>query len=385
MTNKRLTKSEIAALAQLRKSLDSFTGDLKKAVDCDVKKNAMPGVGTQVPAPGKAPMAMAEKSSSKKGKIVLPGKAKIKTISAEGSGGKVTKGLQKGMAEDLKAVGNMQTQSKDAPVTKGPGMKATAAAAKPMQKDAMDVALGLGAKSPMKPAGLPGMTSGKASAPKSNAGIGEDTKASLGWMKDRGTKDFSSKATAPTVGVGQAKAFVKKPGADEFLASKDNSEISGDEKRAAGIGFLSNLISKFKGAGNKNWSDLRGAGSTSAGKVVRRMGARMALAETSPQAVQGELNSGKFKSLAAGAPNQAPKGGTPLTGFKSLVNKAEAAITKKGLVKDEKTPGMPKAPGAPAAAPKMQQTSPSGAPAGAGQSNAAPATATNKAPKAPKA
>jgi len=351
-------------------------------------------------------MAMAEKSPTKK-KFSIPGAGKIKKVAAPGSGGKITKG-------------------------KGLKKAADCATPEPIRKDAMDVALGIGKRTPMKPASLPGMTAHPDS-------VGQDTRDSLAWVKEQGQKvaaggDVKSPAdvfsqsspnknvptqdtqypkfirkpgadvfsqSSPNKNVPtqdtQYPKFIRKPGADEHLAAakaKENipqADITSEEKRAAGIGFLSNLISKFKGIGNKNWADLRGAGGASAGKAVNRMGARMALSETSPHAVQSEMNSGKFKSLAGGAPNQAPKGGTPLSGFKSLVHKAELAIAaKKGIIKkDEKAPGAPAAPKAPSVAPapaaaaktpKLQQTGPTGAPAGTGQANAAPPSA--KPPKA---
>jgi len=323
-------------------------------------------------------------------KEVLPGDKKSQVVVAEGSGGGI---IKKSLTEtDLKSVGNMQAQASASPVRQGAGMQATKAAASkpPLQKDAMDVAVGVGARSPM-PAGrpkLPGMTPSRSVKPATpNASVSAEQKPA---------------------------AFIRKP-VGEVAKQPDSSEISAAEKKAAGIGFLSNLISKFRGTGNKTWSDLRGAGTVSAGKAVSRMGARMALAETSPSQVQNELKG--FKSLAGGAPNQPKAGGTELKGFKSLVHKGETSpsqvqnemkgfkslaggapnqpkagagtelkgfkslVHKGEMQKDEKgIPAAPKAPGAPAPAtatpkaPKIALTGPTGA-KGASQSNAAPPSA----------
>jgi hypothetical protein len=51
------------------------------------------------------------------------------------------------------------------------------------------------------------------------------------------------------------------------------------DKKAAGVGFLSNLIAKYKGVGNKTWSDLAGAGPATADRLNRTTGTRMALSE----------------------------------------------------------------------------------------------------------
>jgi transposase-like protein len=51
------------------------------------------------------------------------------------------------------------------------------------------------------------------------------------------------------------------------------------DKRAAGIGFLSNLITRFKGVGNKTWANMAGRGPANIARAARTAATRMALSE----------------------------------------------------------------------------------------------------------
>jgi hypothetical protein len=84
-----------------------------------------------------------------------------------------------------------------------------------------------------------------------------------------------------------------------------SSKITGAEKRAAGIGFLGSLISRFKGIGNKGWEEARGSGPVSAARAARTAATRMALSEKKSETVA--------KATAAEANKE-------IKGFKSLAN-----------------------------------------------------------------
>jgi len=247
--------------------------------------------------------------------------------------------------------------------------RATKAAGNPpLQKDAMDVAVGVGPRSPM-PAGrpkLPGMTPSRSVKPATpNASVSAEQKPA---------------------------AFIRKP-VGEVAKQPDthwypsNSDIIG-----IGGGFLTNLISKFRGTGKvtkgetspsqvqnelKGFKSLAGGApnqpKAGVGTELKGFKSLVHKGETSPSQVQNEMKG--FKSLAGGAPNQPKAGaGTELKGFKSLVHKGEMQKDEKGI------PAAPKAPGAPAPAtatpkaPKIALTGPTGA-KGASQSNAAPPSA----------
>jgi hypothetical protein len=164
-------------------------------------------------------------------------------------------------------------------------------------------------------------------------------------------------------------AFVKKPAADDIQAP-----ISGGEKKAAGIGFLNGLISKFHGAGDKTWAKT-GQTAPSPGAVARRTGSRMALAEMPHQNDGAKMQSngttvpmGKttaeeankeikgFKSIFNN-PTAFPKGKMSFTGGHTSVAGADKEIRgfkslnlKPPMVKDE-IPAAPKAPSAKATKP----------------------------------
>lgn len=298
-------------------------------------KEEIPDVGTIEEKPAKG--------------AVLPGDKKSKVIDAEGSGGKITKSLRK----DMRPVVGMVP----------------------------------GSKSPGK---LPGMTPSlpPGASPGPNKPETLETLHSLNSLA-QGVGATKNPALAPTVlatpkavtNPGRTTAFVKKPAADDVPAAGPpgggSDAITGSEKRAAGIGFLSNLISKFKGAGNANWAET-GSGSSGAGvgaMTGRRAAARMMLAEKPADK--------KPLDKAALAPND-PNRHTNLpsmSGAKSIASNPTAIPQLPGLPKPKmakagtgvpaapKPPGMPapagaaKPPGTKAAGPTKPKAPPGSAPA----------------------
>lgn len=174
---------------------------------------------------------------------------------------------------------------------------------KSLKKDAMR------ATAPTVPATgrpkLPGMTKPlpRAVAPGTSPETAESL-AAVQSLKNHPLRQQVDAATAPTVRGGQltpplaqlvqgakgqqlqtpggrAVPFVPKAAADDPGqpgAPASDAELQGDLK-AAGVGFLRNLITKFRGVGNQSWQDLRGAGPASAARAARTTGTRMALAE----------------------------------------------------------------------------------------------------------
>jgi hypothetical protein len=72
--------------------------------------------------------------------------------------------------------------------------------------------------------------------------------------------------------------FVKKPSAPA-AQPQASAPISGQEKRAAGIGLIGNFLSRWKGTGEKGWVDARGAGPATPARAAATAATRMALAE----------------------------------------------------------------------------------------------------------
>jgi hypothetical protein len=225
---------------------------------------------------------------------------------------------------DEKSISVPKSKKVDAP---GSGGDIT----KSLRKDASSVSIAPSKK--LSPPGLPGMTPpvGKTTTP--NPGTAPT-------ILDMKAPAFNP-ANAPTLAFpGRPRPFVRKPAADDPIPAKiDESPISHEEKRAAGIGFLSNLISKFRGAGNKTWSDLRGAGPSSAERASRTMATRMAFAEKSPTST-----------------DQANK---ELKGYKSLASNPTAMPSFPGIKKPMTKAAIPSAPKAPAA-PKPAVSAPTG-------------------------
>lgn len=149
---------------------------------------------------------------------------------------------------------------------------------------------------------------------------------------------------------GRPAPFVKKPAADDKSvampegpgqvgAGATSDATLAADKKAAGVGFLSNLISKFRGAGKATWDAASGAGPASTARATRTMGRRMALSEKT-------LEKGKSPAGVRGTPAAAIKKPAPMT---------KAAGT--GVPAAPKAPAAPaaagtKAPGAPATAAK---------------------------------
>jgi hypothetical protein len=103
---------------------------------------------------------------------------------------------------------------------------------------------------------------------------------------------------------GKEKAFIRKPAADDVvhlpkeLADKgDAANLAGD-KKAAGVGFLNSLVTKFKGIGNSLWHQT--ASSPSLGRAILAMSTRMARGEKSMEKVV------KPASPSVGAAGAAP-------------------------------------------------------------------------------
>lgn len=134
--------------------------------------------------------------------------------------------------------------------------------------------------------------------------------------------------TAPTLRAtpaAGAKVPVRKPAADDAPVASP-AQAAADlkaDKKAAGVGFLSNLISKFKGAGQSTWSDSVGTGSASAGKAIRRAGVRMALSEPSMEKC-GETKVVKAESGGIPAAPKAPAAPKP-QGVAKTMKKAALA------------------------------------------------------------
>lgn len=222
---------------------------------------------------------------------------------------------------------------------KAPGSGGDIKKGKKLQKDAhpMDVALGMAKPAAkMSAPKLPGMAYGPGQAP---VGTHPEVDAAIKALKPKagpaGPAAVAPTAPANVVGKGgKPLPFVKKPAADDPV----QAPISGAEKRAAGIGFLSSLISKFKGIGSKTWGDLAGAGPASAGRAAKTMGTRMAMGEDD-----------KFKKDALGMPKppKPPAMGKPvaktdlaaankeIAGFKSLVPKTPKPGTSVAGVNQE--------------------------------------------------
>lgn len=188
--------------------------------------------------------------------------------------------------------------------------------------------------------------------------------------------------------------------------------ITGAERRAAGIGFLSNLISRFKGVGNKTWGDLRGAGPTSSARVARTIGTRMAMAEkpsdkkpaySMPQNIHGQevQESKKIKGWPAGIEAvanpvkkaTAQEANKEIKGFQSIASNPMAVRGNVGTIAKPK--GLPTAKalivdGAQKAECPMEKVMVGGAPSTPGQTmppvkKAAMAGGIPAAPKAPAA
>lgn len=253
---------------------------------------------------------------------VLPGDKPVKEIDAPGSGGDVSKGKQ-------------------------------------LKKDAMDIAMGTGKPQAMSRPRLPGMT----------PSVHPETAASLGALKQiRAQKDAAAKAptlldtkTLPGLSSGKLMTpggrevpFVKKPAADDpGMPGAPSSDANlKEDLKAAGVGFLRNLITKFRGVGNKTWSDLTGAGPASQGRAVRAMGSRMAMGEKDmdkncgPASKDmdkcGDITSGKDMTKAWRAGGPRPKTG-PLA--EKPAEKPKTEPVKKagsGIPAPPKPPAAPK-------------------------------------------
>lgn len=183
---------------------------------------------------------------------VLPGTKAPKKVPAEGSGGQLVK-------------------------------------TEPLQKDTARAIVGLGAfKKPgsMGAPKLPGMTSTKVN------GMHPETAASLAAVKaphPETTASLAALKPAPAAPVAAAAAKaapkVDGDGADKVgnlsLPGNDAANLAAD-KKAAGVGFLNSLITRFRGVGNKTWAKVGGAGTTAG--ATRAMGARMALSEKTAKA-----------------------------------------------------------------------------------------------------
>jgi hypothetical protein len=194
------------------------------------------------------------------------------------------------------------------------------------------------------------------------------------------TPALPTSAPIPTGG------FLRKPSHPDqgTLAPKvDEAAQLKADKHAAGVGFLSGLIAKFKGIGNKGWS-APSEHSSLAG-ATRAMGTRMALAEKCADSMEKASPPGKFNKL----PEKLKEEGMPASeAFGIAWKQKDKAESKKKTKKDEmgmgggtgndamSMPGMEKA-GMPAAKPAMAKP-----PAAAAV--AAPAAAKPVAPKVPK-
>ncbi len=161
------------------------------------------------------------------GSVLPSDKMPKKVGSTEGSGGKITKKSEKGE----KGVASLR-------------------------KDAMGSLMG---KDKWKKPGsmgaptLPGMT-----APTKVNGMHPDTAASLADVKGLAPSAAKPAAAAPKLpAVAPATAKPTLPGAKPAPAAaapagNPDADLAAD-KKAAGVGFLNNLISKFKGVGNAGW------------------------------------------------------------------------------------------------------------------------------------
>lgn len=272
-----------------------------------------------------------------------------KEIKAEGSGGDIKKGkslnksdslAKMGMTHALRVAGVSQASApaaKQKPVFENPVV----------QKPAARAAIRLPGMPPASGKGVPS--------------VGELASKTLAAVGNR---------NAPSTG-GRVLAFVKKPGADEHLAAQargsDASNLKAD-KKAAGIGFLSNLISKFHGKGNDTWNELTAPGAGVKGRSLGRMAsAAGVLARTEMEKAALAPNDPKRKS---GLPSMA--------GAKSVASSPTAMPKMPGLQKPASFPGAPSsfkkaamAPGKPAA-PKMPGAAPAGGVPAIGAKTAGP-------------
>ena len=225
----------------------------KQSVDNSVRKEEKPA---------SKEIAEVESATEKPTKgAVLPDDKKEKVIEAEGSGGKVTKKAEKkdtgpktkkcslcGAHAKVRQDGELVTHDKPESDAVCNGKRIIKADYAQMSVDHT--------QSPGPR--LPGITAPpKRSAPPSPA---MPTSAPIP------TGGFLRKPSHPDQGT-------MKPKVDEAAQLKA-------DKHAAGVGFLSGLIAKFKGIGNKGWS-APSEHSSLAG-ATRAMGTRMALAEKEP-------------------------------------------------------------------------------------------------------
>jgi hypothetical protein len=79
--------------------------------------------------------------------------------------------------------------------------------------------------------------------------------------------------------------------------------LAGD-KKAGGVGWLNNLITRARGVGNKTWEDLRGAGPASTGRLLTTSALRRseALGKKAPEptsAAQANTEIQGFRSIAS--------------------------------------------------------------------------------------
>ncbi len=178
---------------------------------------------------------------------VLPGAKPSKKVPTEGSGGQLVK-------------------------------------SEPLQKDTARAIVGLGGfKKPgsMGAPKLPGMTSAKVD------GMHPETASSLAALKGPHPETTASLAAVKPAPAAPAAAAASKvapkvdsDGADKVgnlsLPGNDAANLAAD-KKAAGVGFLNSLITRFKGVGNRTWAKVGGAGTTAG--ALRAMGTRMARSE----------------------------------------------------------------------------------------------------------
>jgi hypothetical protein len=207
----------------------------------------------------------------------LPSDAGEKTVEAEGSGGQVS-------------------EKSDPAIKKS-------------EKLQKDTARSMAGMEPWKKAGsmpapqLPGMTAAKPKATvasiRAAAAMHPDTAASLASVKAaapaaswkaQGLPGLKAKlATVAAVPIHEAAPVIpgrslpaegtRKP---VPLSQPSDAANLASDKKAAGIGFLSNLISRFKGIGNKNWAKVGngnanriGAGAAALARSEKPMGLRV--------------------------------------------------------------------------------------------------------------
>lgn len=238
--------------------------------------------------------------------------------------GKSEKGLKKAALASASAASTPTAASaQKQPKAALPGMTAPLGA--PAQKPPSTVFGGVVQRSKRAQPALPGMT----------PPIGGSATMAAGTSEPAPFKAPGPATAAPT-SVAQAnqelggfKSLASSPTAmpgGTLTNPEHGKAITGTEKRAAGIGFVGNLVTRIKGTGNKGWEEARGTGPASAARLVATTGRRLALSEKKPvaKATVDEVN-------------------REMKGFKSLASNPTAMPSSPGLPKPASFKGAPKA------------------------------------------